>query len=63
MPDHDESDTQRAVTRFNELGTETVRQLLARDGFPQGWRLIAMRPAREPKYHHYTTTIVTGPGR
>jgi hypothetical protein len=57
-----ESDTQRAVTRFNELGAETIRQLLDTDALPQGWRLIAMRwlesqptsaerePAREPKH-------------
>jgi hypothetical protein len=55
MADLSESETQRACERFAELGAETVRQLLSTDGFPQGWRLIAMRwlssssaPAREP---------------
>jgi hypothetical protein len=63
MPDLDASDTSRAIVRFNELGADAVKQLLAADALPHGHRLLAMRwlssqqrstgapsePAREPK--------------
>jgi hypothetical protein len=59
MPD--DVDTRRAHQRFKELGAEAVRQLLATDGFPSTWRLLAedwlssqptsgsSAPAREPE--------------
>ena len=39
MPD--DVDTRRAHQRFKELGADAVRQLLATDGFPSTWRLLA----------------------
>jgi hypothetical protein len=39
MPD--DADIRQVHRRFEELGVETVRALLATDGFPAPWRLLA----------------------